>query len=57
MKNFDEAQRQRDLELIRDSWPTLRNSASTILADKPPLPGQGYPIYSLANAQFEEPII
>ena len=57
-------QRQGDLQLIRDSWQTLWSSgrkqyratghgALIILADKPPLPGQGYPIYWLSEAQLK----
>ena len=57
-------QRQGDLQLIRDSWQTLWSSgrkqyraagrgALIILADKPPLSGQGYPIYWLSEAQLK----
>jgi hypothetical protein len=59
---MDPAQRGSDLQLIRDSWRTLWSGGRKqyrvdgrglliILADKPPLPGQGYPIMWLTEAQ------
>ena len=64
MANVDPAQRTSDLHLIRDSWQTLWSGgrkqyraagrgALIILADKPPLSGQGYPIYWLSEAQLK----
>jgi len=57
-------QRAGDMQLIRDSWQTLwsggRNQYRAdgrglliILADKPALPGQGYPILWLSEAQLK----
>lgn len=57
-------QRAADLQLIRDSWRTLWSSgrkqyritgrgALIILADKPPEPGKGYPIYWLSEDQLK----
>jgi hypothetical protein len=64
MENVNPEQRAGDMQLIRDSWQTLWSSgrkqyrtdgrgALIILADKPPLPGQGYPIYWLTEAQLK----
>lgn len=61
---MDSVQRAGDLQLIRDSWRTLWSGgrkqhratgrgALIILTDKPPLPGQGYPIYWLTEAQLK----
>ena len=63
MDNANPAQRIKDMHLIRDSWQTLWNGGQKqyptdgrglliILADKPPLPGQGYPILWLTEAQL-----
>ncbi len=52
------------MQLIRDSWRTLWSGARKqyratdrgaliILTDKPPLPGKGYPIYWLSEAQLK----
>jgi hypothetical protein len=57
-------QRAGDMQLIRDSWQTLWSSGRKqyradgrglliILADKQPLPGQGYPIMWLTEAQLK----
>ena len=57
-------QRQSDLQLIRDSWRSLWSGgrkqyratgrgALIILADTPPAPGKGYPIYWLTEAQLK----
>ena len=62
--NMNPAQRTSDMQLIRDSWQTLwsggRKQYRTdgrglliILADKPPLAGQGYPILWLTEAQLK----
>lgn len=64
MNNVNPAQRAGDMQLIRDSWQTLWSSgrkqyratgrgAMIILADRSPLPGQGYPIYWLSEAQLK----
>jgi len=56
-------QRAGDMQLIRDSWQTLWSGGRKqyradsrglliILADKPPVPGQGYPILWLSEAQL-----
>ncbi len=61
---MDADQRAGDLQLIRDSWQTLWSSgrkqyratgrgALIILTDKPPVLGQGYPIYWLSEAQLK----
>jgi hypothetical protein len=62
--NVESPERRRiDRQLIHDSWQTLwsggRKQYRTegrglliILADKPPLPGQGYPILWLTEAQL-----
>ena len=63
MDSVNPKQRTSDLQLIRDSWQTLwsggRKQYRTdgrglliILADKPPVPGQGYPIMWLTEAQL-----
>ena len=57
-------QRAGDMQLIRDSWQTLWSGGRKqyradgrglliILADKPPLSGQGYPILWLSEAQLK----
>jgi hypothetical protein len=59
----DSVQRACDLQLIRDSWRTLWSGGRKqyrvdgrglliILADKPPLAGQGYPIMWLTATQL-----
>ena len=61
---MDPAQRASDMQLIRDSWQTLWSGgrkqyratgrgALIIMADKPPAPGKGYPIYWLSEAQLK----
>jgi hypothetical protein len=58
------AQRQGDLQLIRASWRTLWSGGRKqyradgrglliIRADNPPVPGQGYPILWLTEAQIK----
>jgi hypothetical protein len=60
----DSVQRASDLQLIRDSWQTLWSGGCKqyradgrglliILADKPPLPDQCYPIMWLTEAQLK----
>lgn len=60
---MDSTQRASDLQLIRESRRTLWSGGRKqyridgrglliILADKPPLPGQGYPIMWLTEAQL-----
>ena len=57
-------QRAGDMQLIRDSWQTQWSGGRKqyradgrgrliILVDKPPLPGQGYPILWLSEAQLK----
>ena len=64
MNDVNPAQRASDMELIRDSWAMLWSGgrkqyraagrgALIILADRPPLPGQGYPIFWLTEAQLK----
>jgi hypothetical protein len=64
MDNVNLEQRAGDMQLVRDSWHTLWSSgrkqysaagrgALIILADKPPAPGKGYPIYWLSEAQLK----
>ena len=64
MNAVNPAQREGDLQLIRDSWSTLWNGghqqyratgrgALIIMADKPPAPDKGYPIYWLSAAQLK----
>jgi hypothetical protein len=58
------AQRAGDMQLIRGSWQALWSGGRKqyradgrglliILADKPPLPGQGYPILWLSEVQLK----
>lgn len=60
---MDPAQRANDMQLIRDSWQTLWSGGRKqyraegrglliILADKPSLSGQGYPILWLTESQL-----